>query len=167
MLDKIDHVIHTIETVICGIICAAMLIVTCLIVIWRYILVAPLPWGEEAARYLMIWFVFWGCAMAAKGENHLGVEAFVNMLPASARCAAIKIMYLLAAAIFAALFGLSCRMYLQYLTTGQVSTVLRVPMNIIYSCVPCGLLLSIWHYVVHFLQHFHDRPEAKKEASQE
>ena len=127
---------------------------------------APLPWGEEAARYLMIWFVFWGCALAAKGENHLGVEAFVNMLPAGAKCICVKIMYAMTVIIFEVLFGLSCRMFIQYMGTGQVSTMLRIPMNIVYSCVPCGLLISTWHYIVHFIQHLHDKPESEKEVEQ-
>ncbi|MDD3165413.1 MAG: TRAP transporter small permease [Oscillospiraceae bacterium] len=163
MLDKIDRVLNVIETIVCAIICAGMLIVTCMIVVWRYVLVAPLPWGEEAARYLMIWFVFWGCAMAAKGENHLGVEAFVNTIPKAAKCIALKIMYALTVIIFAILFVLSCRMFTQYLSTGQESTMLRIPMNIVYSCVPCGLFISTWHYLVHFVQHIHDKPEQEAE----
>jgi len=162
MLKKINHFLNFCEIIICAVICAMMLIVTCMIVIWRYILVSPLPWGEEAARYLMIWFVFWGCAVAANGENHLGVEAFVNMLPSAAKCAAIKVMYALTVVIFAVLTGLSCKMFLQYGVTGQVSTMLRIPMNVVYSCVPLGLLLSTWHYIVHFIQHVHDQPEGRK-----
>ncbi|BAL01263.1 putative transporter [Oscillibacter valericigenes Sjm18-20] len=163
MLDKIDRILNIFETIICGVVCIAMLVITCMIVIWRYILVSPLPWGEEAARYLMIWFVFWGCALAAKGENHLGVEAFVNMLPSKIKCTAIKIMYVLTAMIFTVLFILSCQMFSHYITAGQVSTILRIPMNVVYACVPFGLLLSVWHYVIHFIQHIHDRP-AEKEA---
>ncbi len=162
MLEKIDRALNIAESVICGIICAAMLIVTCMIVIWRYILVAPLPWGEEAARYLMIWFVFWGCTIAAKGENHLGVEAFISMLPKAAQCIGIKIKYAVTVVIFGALFVLSCKMFMQYGATGQVSTILRIPMNIVYSCVPIGLFLSTWHYIVHFFMHLHDQPEGKE-----
>lgn len=164
MLEKIDRILSAIETVMCGITCAGMLIVTCMIVVWRYVLVSPLPWGEEAARYLMIWFVFWGCALAAKGENHLGVEAFINMLPKAGKCVAIKIMYAIAAFLFGVLFVLSCQMFLQYMSTGQVSTMLRIPMNIVYCCVPLDLLISTWHYIVHFVQHLHDKPEQAEEV---
>ena len=168
MINKVDRVLSAIETVLCGVTCAGMLVVTVMIVIWRYILVSPLSWGEEAARYLMIWFVFWGCALAAKGENHLGVEAFVNMLPRSVKCVALKIMYLITAFIFAVLFMLSVQMFMQYMSTGQVSTILRIPMYIVFSCVPCGLLISTWHYIVHFVAHLHDTPEMleKEEVDQ-
>lgn len=164
MLNKIDRVLDIAETIICGIICVAMLVVTCMIVIWRYILVSSLPWGEEAARYLMCWFVFWGCAMAAKHENHLGVEAFVTMLPRAAKCVAIKIMYAITVVIFAVLFVLSCKMFAHYQSMGQVSTIMRIPMCIVYSCVPCGLFISAWHYLVHFIQHLHDKPEPSEEV---
>ena len=72
MLNKIDKALTVLEIAVSGVICAAMLIVTCMIVIWRYILVQPLPWGEEAARYLMIWFVFIGCPLAAKPSGRGG-----------------------------------------------------------------------------------------------
>ena len=162
MLNKIDKALTVLEIAVSGVICAAMLIVTCMIVIWRYILVQPLPWGEEAARYLMIWFVFIGCPLAAKGENHLGVEAFVNMLPKHAKSTCIKIMYLLSALMFLVLFALSCKMFMHYVGTDQVSTMLRIPMQGVYACVPIGLLVSGWHYFIHFIHHLHDQPEIEE-----
>lgn len=47
---------------------------------------------------------------------------------------------------------------------GQVSTIMRIPMCIVYSCVPCGLFISAWHYLVHFIQHLHDKPEPSEEV---
>ena len=41
-----------------GIVCMAMMVVFILIqVIWRYVLSSPLPWPEEAARFLMLWLM--------------------------------------------------------------------------------------------------------------
>ena len=28
-------------------------------IVWRYVLEWPLPWSEEAARYLLVWFPCW------------------------------------------------------------------------------------------------------------
>ena len=97
-------------------------------------------------------------------ENHLGVEAFVTMLPRAAKCVAIKIMYAITVVIFAVLFVLSCKMFAHYQSMGQVSTIMRIPMCIVYSCVPCGLFISAWHYLVHFIQHLHDKPEPSEEV---
>ena len=66
--------------------------------------------------------------------------------------------------IFVILFVLSCKMFAHYQTMGQVSTIMRIPMNIVYSCVPFGLLIGAWHYLVHFIQHLHDKPEPHKEV---
>nr|WP_281494088.1 TRAP transporter small permease [Jannaschia sp. S6380] len=41
-----------------GIFCMALMVVFILIqVVWRYILSNPLPWPEEAARFLMLWLM--------------------------------------------------------------------------------------------------------------
>ena len=37
-----------------------LLAVASLQVISRYVLVAPLPWTEELARFLLVWVTFWG-----------------------------------------------------------------------------------------------------------
>ena len=53
MLNKIDRVLDIAETIICGIICVAMLVVTCMIVIWRYILVSPGRRGRTLSDVLV------------------------------------------------------------------------------------------------------------------
>ncbi|GIT91143.1 hypothetical protein JANAI62_15980 [Jannaschia pagri] len=41
-----------------GIVCMALMVVFILIqVFWRYVLSNPLPWPEEAARFLMLWLM--------------------------------------------------------------------------------------------------------------
>ena len=54
-------------------------------VIFRYILKSPLAWSEELARYLFVWVSFIGSVVAARRNQHIGVEMLVNKLPAGFR----------------------------------------------------------------------------------
>ncbi|WP_144430508.1 TRAP transporter small permease, partial [Jannaschia donghaensis] len=41
-----------------GVVCMAIMVIFILIqVFWRYVLSNPLPWPEEAARFLMLWLM--------------------------------------------------------------------------------------------------------------
>lgn len=70
---------------------AAMCIVVLIAVFLRYVVQYPFPWGEEIARYLMIWGIFFGISIGTRQKAHLGVEAFVNLLPAILRKAVLII----------------------------------------------------------------------------
>lgn len=43
-------------------------------VFFRYVLNLPLTWSEEAARYLNVWAVLLGAALAVKRSDHLRVD---------------------------------------------------------------------------------------------
>lgn len=43
-------------------------------VFFRYVLSMPLTWSEEAARYLNVWTVLLGAALAVKRREHLRVD---------------------------------------------------------------------------------------------
>ena len=49
-------------------------------VFFRYVLDAPIKWGEELARLMMMWVGLLGIAIALKDGDHMGLEMFVNKL---------------------------------------------------------------------------------------
>jgi TRAP-type C4-dicarboxylate transport system permease small subunit len=51
----------------------------------RYVLNHSLFWSEELARYLFIYLVFLGAAIALRREGHIRVSFFVERLPARVR----------------------------------------------------------------------------------
>ena len=64
---------------------AANVVVVSHSVIRRYVLNAPVEWADDVARALLVGMSFFGAAAAlARGEN-VGIEFFVNGLPARAR----------------------------------------------------------------------------------
>ena len=47
-------------------------------IIWRYVLELPLPWSEEAARYLLVWVSLLAIAMAFRNDSHIRLDYFFN-----------------------------------------------------------------------------------------
>lgn len=60
---------------------AVMIVVIMLGVIFRYVIVNPLQWSEELARFLLIWIGFLGMNMATRQGQHLGIDSLLAKLP--------------------------------------------------------------------------------------
>lgn len=59
----------------CGISTAIVMTVMIFMqVVYRYVLADSLSWSEELARYMFIWSVAMGSALALKTRSHIGVE---------------------------------------------------------------------------------------------
>ena len=63
----------------------AIVAVTVLAVVMRYLVHAPLPWVEELQLALYLWAIMLGAVSAMKRRKHVGIDVFVNLLPAGAR----------------------------------------------------------------------------------
>jgi TRAP-type C4-dicarboxylate transport system permease small subunit len=58
-----------------------VLAVASLQVIARYVLVTPLPWTEEIARFLLVWVTFLGAASITRRKLHITVDFFSSKYP--------------------------------------------------------------------------------------
>lgn len=64
---------------------AAMVLVVCLGVFFRYVMNASLVWYDEFASYLLVWLTFFGSVVALYEKRHIGFELFVDKLGPRAR----------------------------------------------------------------------------------
>jgi TRAP-type C4-dicarboxylate transport system permease small subunit len=71
---------------VCIVLILFMTVEVIVAVFFRYALDAPIKWGEELARLVMVWAGLLGISMALKGGDHIGLEALVSRL--SGRCLA-------------------------------------------------------------------------------
>ena len=51
-------------------------------VLFRYMLMIPLPWTEELARFTLVWVTFLGAASVTRRKLHIAVDYFIAKLPA-------------------------------------------------------------------------------------
>ena len=108
-------------------------------VFFRYVVQASLGWSEELSRYLFVWLIFIGSALALPKGSHIAIDVLVNELPIRVRkwvhgFASICVMVFF---IFLTIEGLK----LCNLAQGQTSAAMEIPMGIAYLCIPLGSLL--------------------------
>ena len=80
-LRKIDEKLMKIEECIVAVLLFIMTIAIFVAVVERFVIQLGLTWVEEFARYLSVWAAFVGAGLAVKKGAHIGIEAFVQILP--------------------------------------------------------------------------------------
>jgi TRAP-type C4-dicarboxylate transport system permease small subunit len=124
---------------------AAAVVMTVMIflqVIFRYVLGDSLSFSEELARFMFIWAVAMGSALALRTRSHIGVEVFVDWLP-SRFADKVKIVGSLLNLLF---FGLL--IWYGFVMVGetmdQESPALLLPMGYVYLAIPLsGIVLFV------------------------
>lgn len=98
-------------------------------------------WTEEVSRYLMIWTVFIGSAVACRRGKLIGVEALITFLPAGIG-RALKYLSLWLTTAF---YGVLCWVGWQWLEFGQSQTspVLEMPLAFVNASMVVGGALMI------------------------
>ena len=64
---------------------AALTVIVCLGVFFRYVLNSSLVWYDEFASYLLVWLTFYGAVVAHYQRRHIAFELFVDKLAPGAR----------------------------------------------------------------------------------
>jgi TRAP-type C4-dicarboxylate transport system permease small subunit len=57
-----------------------LLILAIIQVLFRYMLMIPLPWTEELARFTLVWVTFLGAASVTRRKLHIAVDYFISKL---------------------------------------------------------------------------------------
>lgn len=100
-----------------------------------------LPWTEEVSRYLMIWVVFLGAAVAARKGKLIGVQALIYALPRKLGAGLKYLSILLSLGFYLILIWVG----LEWAELGrtQGSPVMELPMVATYSAMSVGFSLSV------------------------
>ena len=64
---------------------AALAVLVCLGVFFRYVLNSSLVWYDEFASYLLVWLTFYGVVVADYHRRHIGFDLLVDKLAPAAR----------------------------------------------------------------------------------
>ncbi|MFZ5644697.1 MAG: TRAP transporter small permease [Bacillota bacterium] len=135
----IDNIEQYIITILLPLMCIVVLFATFM----RYTELLLIPWGEELARYLMVWIVFLGIAAGAKNNRHFGVEVFVRALPLRAQKYFLIFRTLVISAFLIFVIYLSLKLMGLQMKMGQTSPSLEIPIWLAYLAVPVGAGLMI------------------------
>ena len=118
-----------------------MVLMVALQVISRYVFHNSISFSEELARYMFIWTVSIGSAMALKKRSHVSVGVFVDALPVKPGKIIKSIADILAVVFFILLFVFGIVMVIK--TRAQTTPALGISMGLIYLSIPVGALILI------------------------
>ena len=168
MIKKLLHAVFRIEDVLVFVLIVAMVaVVVWSVLCWR-VFGIPFLIGEELSRYLMIYGVFIGIAIGVRRGSHVGIRALVDVLPIRAR-GAVDILQMVITTIMYVIFGIvALGMIMKFLETGQISTMLHLPMCLVYCILPIGFWLSAIHSVGETVQYIREnRKGAARQGEEE
>ena len=116
----------------------------------RYTGLYNMAWSDEASRYCMIWSVFIVAGLSAQRGQMFSIDVVSEKLPLKGQkvFALIRLILVCAFCVFCVVYG--GRMMAHQINIGQTSPSLKIPMWVMYSCVPLGCLLLIAHYIALF-----------------
>lgn len=141
---NIKKFVQNIEEYACAVLLSAMSVIVFWQVICRFLLHLPLRWSEELSIFILAWVTFLGASIGVKRGAHVGVEAFVILLPKKIQHVIKIVAYILSASFFILLIVLGVSIVKSQMMTGQVSPAMRVPMYYAYLSVPVGsIFISI------------------------
>lgn len=120
----------------------AMVIVVFTATIARYLDLFPMFWGEELARYIMVYLAYTGAGMAMKTGSHISVSFLVDRIRNPRVRQIFDILSLLLLLFFAGSITLMMLKIIQRLIMmKQTSPALFIPIWLMYAAVPYGMIL--------------------------
>ncbi len=136
-----------------------VMVVTFWGVLDRFVFKLGSIWVEELARYTSVWAAFVGAGLGVKTGAHIGVEAFVVILPERYQ-KWLSLIANLVGLVFCVGVVCICFDFLPKLyMSKQLSPAIRIPVWWAYASVPAGCVLMAFHYIIKIILPFYNRME--------
>ena len=134
---------NKLEEILIGGLLAAMVIITCLQVILRYVFDSGIVWGLEATSYAFLWMVLLGLSYGVRTNSHIAVDFLLTRLPSKSR----RLLLLLAVALgliytLTMLYGTYIYVERLYLLEIDAQNI-PLPKWILSSVLPFGFFLLL------------------------
>ena len=108
----------------------------------RYTQLFSIFWGEEVARYLMVYLGYLGIALAMKRRAHIGVSALTDKVKSKGGKRLVLVIQAVIILAFCAIISVFLLTIIYKQTNvGQTSPALELPIWVPYGGVPLGMLL--------------------------
>ncbi|WNF36300.1 TRAP transporter small permease [Bacillaceae bacterium IKA-2] len=107
----------------------------------RFVLKDSLRWSEELARYLMIWSVFIGGAIAIRKMELISVDAIKELLSEKSKSILIIFVYTISIVLLSVLVVYGFEMVTNVIR--QTSPAMNISMGWAYAAIPVGSIFMI------------------------
>jgi TRAP-type C4-dicarboxylate transport system permease small subunit len=149
-MERISHIVNRIAEIAIVIIISIMAVVVFLEVIFRYVLLLPLFWTEEFARYCLVWSSLLGAGVALKRGEHIAVTFLADRFPQGIRREASLLVHIFITAFLGVIFWGGLCLFI--ITRHQLSPAMRIPMSWPYMAVSIGSLIMLVHEITFIYQ---------------
>ncbi|MGC2434623.1 MAG: TRAP transporter small permease [Desulfobaccales bacterium] len=151
----LDRILARILEVLVILLAAVIVGVVTTDVALRYLFGSALVFTEELSRYLMVWVVFLGSALAIRDNSHIRIGVFISRLPAGLKFLAellsdISILVFCAVLIIEGVRILPAQFQ-------ENTTTLGITMFWFYLPIPLGCFLMAFFVLLRIRQAFADR----------
>lgn len=147
-------VIGNLDIAAACIVLALLLCLTFVNVIMRYIMRSPITWAEELQMFMFLWIVYLAAGAAFRHSSHVVIEIIVDALPKGPKRIAEIIGFVLSLIVLCYLAIQGNAYYMQMVSTGKISTLLRIPYKYAYAVIPIGnvlMIVSLIYFYVNLL----------------
>ena len=163
---RLRNAMVQIEQCICAVSMFALVCTVTWGVVERYILKMGSGWPDELARYLCTWAMMIGAGLCVARGAHIGVEAFVHMLPEHIQRPVEYIGYIMCCAFTLGLTYVGFQYFGRLLGTMQLTPTIEFPIAYAYLAIPAGGALMSIHYLIK-LAAFKEEHKEKRQAKVE
>ncbi len=119
----------------------------------------PVTWLEELARYMQIWFVSIGFALALRKGMLAGTEVIIKLLPESISSRLIIICKLLMLVICMLLLNVSTPLINHLVNTGQKSPNMLIPIVWVYFGIYSSFILAAIFLIASLLSNLYGKKD--------
>lgn len=126
-------------------------------IFYRYVLNMPLTWSEEAARYLNLWSVLLGGALAVKHKDHLRVDIIDLMVKKWRYRAQVGFYFFTTAISFLLVLSfLSGSLQMTQDRWNVPLTMLPLPQGVVYLALLVSSILMFWFFAHQLIKYIID-----------
>lgn len=133
--------INRLTTVLCGLLLTTLIVVSVLQVVYRYVLMQPAIWTEEAARHLLVWLTFLAAGIAMREGMHPRVTVLESRLPGVAKRYVRWAVVLLIASFLLVFTVVTWRVAVLY--GGYTSLGTGLPQSVARMALPIGAVMML------------------------
>ena len=108
----------------------------------RYLNLFPMFWGEELARYIMVYLAYIAAGLGMKWGSHISVGMIIKQIKSKKIRRAFDYLRILVILGFCGtIVVLMSRVVVSLVEMKQTSPALHIPIWIVYAAIPFGMIL--------------------------
>ena len=146
------------EEVASVIMLSLLVVLLCLQVVLRFVFHIGLAWNEEVARFVFVWFCYFGASLGVQRQGHIRITTFLTLLPEGrTRRFAVVISDLIWLVFNLFIVVLGFQLIRTMTRFEQLSPALGINMIYLYMIIPLSFVLMSFRLAQIYYRNLRDR----------